>query len=74
MGKDVSGFTPGDEVFGTSESSFAEYVAAVDREAERARALYGMLVVPGLELTHNHADPDLSAHAVAVGYRRGLIA
>jgi NADPH:quinone reductase-like Zn-dependent oxidoreductase len=28
VGKDVSGFTPGDEVFGTSESSFAEYVAA----------------------------------------------
>jgi hypothetical protein len=44
-------------------------VAAVDREAERARAVYGMLVVPGLELTHNHPDPDLSAHAVAVGLR-----
>lgn len=51
------------------EAVFAEYVAAVDREAERARALYGMLVVPGLELTHNHPDPDLSAHAVAVGLR-----
>ena len=51
------------------EAVFAEYVAAIDREAERARALYGMLVVPGLELTHNHPDPDLSAHAVAVGLR-----
>ncbi|MGH3019916.1 MAG: hypothetical protein ACRDNR_07125 [Gaiellaceae bacterium] len=51
------------------ESTFSEYVAAVDREAERARALYGMLVVPGVELTHNHPDPDLSAHAVAVGLR-----
>jgi hypothetical protein len=51
------------------EAVFAEYVAAVDREAERARALYGMLVVPGLELTHDHPDPDLSAHAVAVGLR-----
>jgi hypothetical protein len=51
------------------EATFAEYVAAVDREAERARAVYGMLVVPGLELTHNHPDPDLSAHAVAVGLR-----
>jgi hypothetical protein len=54
---------------GVHEGTFAEYVAAVDREAERARALYGMLVVPGLELTHNHPDPDLSAHAVAVGLR-----
>lgn len=52
-----------------NEATFAEYVAAVDREADRARALYGMLVVPGLELTHNHSDPDLSAHALAVGLR-----
>lgn len=28
VGKDVTGFSPGDEVFGTSENSFAEYVAA----------------------------------------------
>ena len=28
VGKDVTGFSPGDEVFGTSEGSFAEYVAA----------------------------------------------
>lgn len=51
------------------EGTFDEYVAAVDGEAERARALYGMLVVPGVELTHNHLDADLSAHAVAVGLR-----
>ena len=52
------------------EATFSAYVAAVDREADRARALYGMLVVPGVELTHNHPDPDLSAHAVAVGLRK----
>jgi len=28
VGRDVTGFTPGDEVFGTSEGAFAEYVAA----------------------------------------------
>jgi predicted metal-dependent phosphoesterase TrpH len=52
------------------EASFAAYVAAIDVESERARALYGMLVVPGLELTHNHREPDLSAHALAIGLRR----
>ncbi len=49
--------------------NFASYLAAVDAEAERAQALYGLLVVPGLEVTHNHEDPDLAAHAVAVGLR-----
>ncbi|MGH7359916.1 MAG: hypothetical protein ACREJR_13980, partial [Candidatus Rokuibacteriota bacterium] len=51
------------------EGSFAAYLEAVDLEAERARTLYGLLVVPGLELTHNHRDPELAAHAVAVGLR-----
>jgi len=51
------------------EANFSSYLAAIDLEAERARALYGMLVVPGLELTHNHREPDLSAHALAVGLR-----
>ena len=52
------------------EANFHEYLAAIDVEAERARALYGMLVVPGLELTHNHREPDLSAHALAIGLRQ----
>jgi hypothetical protein len=49
--------------------NFAAYVAAVDAEAERARALYDLLVVPGLELTHNHVDPGQAAHALALGLR-----
>jgi hypothetical protein len=49
--------------------NFASYLGAVDAEAERALALYGLLVVPGVELTHNHEEADLAAHAVAVGLR-----
>jgi hypothetical protein len=52
------------------EASFGAYVRAIEREAERARTRYGLLVVPGLELTFNHLDPRLAAHAVAVGLRR----
>jgi predicted metal-dependent phosphoesterase TrpH len=48
---------------------FGAYVAAVEREAERARLRYGMLVVPGAELTWNDVDPARAAHAVAVGLR-----
>jgi len=38
-------------------------------EALRARAVYGLLVLPGLELTYNDNDPTAAAHAVAVGLR-----
>lgn len=46
------------------------YLDAIDAEAERARSEYGLLVVPGLELTDNHVDPRRSAHALALGVRR----
>jgi predicted metal-dependent phosphoesterase TrpH len=49
--------------------NFAAYLAEVDAEAERARRLYGMVVLPGLELTYDDPDPTRSAHVVAVGLR-----
>jgi 3',5'-nucleoside bisphosphate phosphatase len=52
-----------------SELSFAAYLEAIQVEAERARATYDLLVIPGLELTYNDPQPDLAGHAVAVGLR-----
>ncbi len=49
--------------------NYADYLADVEAEAERALASYGLLVVPGLELTYDVDDPHDSAHAVAVGLR-----
>jgi predicted metal-dependent phosphoesterase TrpH len=49
--------------------NFDAYVAAIDLEAERAHTRYGMLLVPGLELTYNYLDPNKAAHAVALGLR-----
>jgi hypothetical protein len=43
------------------------YVTEIRAEAERARELYGLLLLPGLELSDNRDDPDLSAHALAIG-------
>ena len=40
---------------------------AIEIEAARARVQYDMLVLPGLELTYDDADPLRAAHAVAVG-------
>ena len=47
----------------------AAYLDEIDAEAERARERFGLLVVPGLELTCNDADPARAAHAVAIGLR-----
>jgi predicted metal-dependent phosphoesterase TrpH len=51
------------------ETNYDAYLADVEGEAERARRLYNLLVIPGLELTYDDPDPELAAHAVAVGLR-----
>jgi predicted metal-dependent phosphoesterase TrpH len=54
---------------GLSSASFVAYLAAVDAEAERAAARYGLLVIPGVELTYDDPDPRQAAHVLAVGLR-----
>ena len=49
--------------------NYHAYLANLRSEALRARELYDLLVVPGLELTYDDADPMQSAHAVAIGLR-----
>jgi DNA polymerase III alpha subunit len=49
--------------------NYADYLVAVEVEAERARRLYDLLVLAGLELTYDDPDPVLAAHALAVGLR-----
>jgi len=49
--------------------SFSAYLENVDEEAQRARELYDLLVLPGLELTYDDPDPLFSAHVLAVGLR-----
>ena len=48
---------------------FAAYLSEVDAEAERARRLYDLLVLPGLELTHDAPEPEAAGHALAIGLR-----
>jgi predicted metal-dependent phosphoesterase TrpH len=45
------------------------YLAELEAEAARALGLYGLLVLPGLELTYDDPDPLRAGHAVAVGLR-----
>jgi 3',5'-nucleoside bisphosphate phosphatase len=51
------------------EGNWGAYLAEVEREAARAWRTYGLLVLPGLELTFNDEEPVQAAHAVAVGLR-----
>ena len=49
--------------------TFPAYLAAIESEARRARELYDLLVIPGIELTYDDPDPLQAAHVVAVGLR-----
>lgn len=56
-------------LFGVQPHNHAAYLAELDAEAERALALYGLLLLAGAELSYNDTDPLHAAHAVAVGLR-----
>lgn len=49
--------------------TFPSYLAAIEREANRAREQYDLLLIPGIELTHIAVDPDEAGHALAIGLR-----
>jgi hypothetical protein len=55
--------------FGVHTANYADYLAEIAAQAERARRDYDLLVLPGLELTYDDPDPFRSAHTVAVGLR-----
>lgn len=58
---------PGMAVAAVDEASWPAYAAEVAAEAERGHSQYGLLVVPGLELTWNEEAAERSAHAVVLG-------
>ncbi len=62
--------TPGEGPRHIHAGNHDSYLAAIEIEAARARVQYDMLVLPGLELTYDDADPMLGAHAVAIGLER----
>ena len=56
-------------VDGVRPQRYADYLAAIEDERERALRLYDLLVLPGLELTVEDPDVTRAGHAVAVGLR-----
>ena len=55
--------------YSVTEERFADYLGEIAEEAQRARRLYGMLVLPGAEITQNHVRAKKNAHIVALGIR-----
>jgi predicted metal-dependent phosphoesterase TrpH len=52
--------------FSVTEDRFASYLADIRAEAERARLEYGMLVLPGAEVTQNHFRSSKNSHIIAL--------
>jgi hypothetical protein len=50
-----------------TERAWPRYLEAIEAEADRALREYGLLVLPGLELTDEGDHPFRSAHALAIG-------
>ncbi len=48
--------------FSVREQNFDEYMNSISLEAKRAWDKYGMLVIPGVEISKNHLTTDKSAH------------
>jgi predicted metal-dependent phosphoesterase TrpH len=56
--------------FSVTEDNFDGYLAHVGQEAERAWDKYGMLVIPGVEITKNHLSTEKSAHILILDIRQ----
>jgi predicted metal-dependent phosphoesterase TrpH len=66
--------TLGRRKFSLTPHSFDDYMAEVEKEAARARREYGMVVVPGAEVTQNHIRAKHNSHIVALGLKRFISA
>jgi hypothetical protein len=60
--------------FSVTKERFEQYLEHVAREAERAKRLYDLLVLPGAEITQNHLRSRRNAHIVALNLRQYISA
>ena len=58
--------TLGRRAFGVREEDFDAYLADIRQEARRALRTYGMLVIPGAEITQNRLRGRKNAHVIAL--------
>ena len=60
--------------FSVTEERFDDYLADIAAEAQRAKRLYDMLVIPGAEITQNHIRSKKNSHIIALNIREYISA
>ena len=58
--------TLGRRRFGVEEKNFDDYLEDIRREAARAMQVYGLLVIPGAEITQNRLRGRLNSHIIGL--------
>jgi 3',5'-nucleoside bisphosphate phosphatase len=66
--------TLGRRAFGVREQDFGDYLADIESEGARALKEYGMLVVPGAEVTQNRIRAKKNSHIIALGVKKYISA
>ena len=60
--------TLGRRRFSITPETFDDYMADIEKEGARAKRQYGMVVIPGAEVTQNHIRAKHNSHIVALGH------
>ena len=66
--------TLGRRAFGVREADFDTYLEDIDTQARRAWTQYGMLVVPGAEVTQNQLRGRKNSHIIALDIKKFISA
>jgi 3',5'-nucleoside bisphosphate phosphatase len=66
--------TLGRRTFSVTEDRFQAYLDDIEREAERARREYDLMLIPGAEITQNRLNGRKNAHIIALDIRRYISA
>ncbi|SRR5258708_2885681 len=66
--------TLGQRDFSVTEERFDAYLEDIQTEAIRAKKLYGLLVIPGAEVTQNHLRSRKNSHIVALNINKFISA
>jgi predicted metal-dependent phosphoesterase TrpH len=60
--------------YSVTKDRFDAYLDEIESEGVRARRLYGMLVVPGAEITQNHIRSKKNSHIVGLNLKKWISA